>query len=128
MAPPPDVAGALVTLRREERYARRLLIPGDGRSFFIAVRDIVRLEADGNNVVVHGRGAGRHAIRATLESFAERLDPQQFVRVHRCHVVNIDEIAEVHPWFHGDYRLRLRDGTEIAWSRRYAARRPDLFV
>ena len=39
---------------------------------------------------------------------------------------NIDEIAEVHPWFHGDQKLVLRDGTEIGWSRRYAAKRPDL--
>ena len=55
-----------------------------------------------------------------------RLDPAAFARVHRSHVVNIDEIAEVHPWFHGDQKLVLRDGTEIGWSRRYAAKRPDL--
>ena len=111
--------------RNEERYARRLLVPADGRSFFLATSDIVRLEADGNNVFVHAR-RGRYGLRATLESLENRLDPEQFARVHRSHLVNIDEIAEMHPWFHGDYKLLLRDGSEIAWSRRYAAKRPDL--
>ena len=123
---PPDLAGVLATLRKEDRYVRRLLIPNDGRSFFAAAAEIVRLEAEGNNVVVFLRDGSRHAMRATLESLEARLDPAQFARVHRAHVVNIDAIREIAPWFRGDYKLTLRDGTEMAWSRRYAAKRPDL--
>ena len=123
---PADLAGVLATLRKEDRYVRRLLIPNDGRSFFAAAAEIVRLEAEGNNVVVFLRDGSRHAMRATLESLEARLDPAQFARVHRSHVVNIDAIREIAPWFRGDYKLTLRDGTEIAWSRRYAAKRPDL--
>ena len=108
-----------------ERYASRLLIPNDGRSFFVATRDIVRMEADGNNILVQA-GRGIYGLRATLESLEERLDPQHFARVHRSHLVNIDEIAEIQPWFHGDFALLLRDGSKIPWSRRFAAKRPDL--
>ncbi len=115
----------LIARLRGETFARRLLIAGDDRSFYVAVRDVMRLEADGNNVVVHTR-RDAHAMRATLESFESRLDPAQFARVHRSHVVNIDEIAEIRPWFHGDAKIVLRDGTALPWSRRYAARRPDL--
>jgi len=89
------------------------------------VRDIVRLESDGNNVVIRCR-LSTHSLRSTLESLESRLDPEQFVRVHRSHLINIDEIAEVNPWFHGDYKLKLRGGSELTWSRRYAAKRPDL--
>jgi two-component system LytT family response regulator len=119
------LAELVTSARNEERYARRLLIPSDGRSFFLATREIARLEADGNNVLVHA-SRGVYGLRVTLESLEGRLDPEQFVRVHRSHIVNIDEIVEMHPWFHGDYKLMLRDGSEIAWSRRYAAKRPDL--
>ncbi len=119
------LAATLARIRNEEQYIRRLLIPNEGRSFFVATREIERLESDGNNVIVHTARA-THALRATLESIETRLDPAQFARVHRSHVVNIDEIAEIHPWFHGDYKIKMRDGTEIAWSRRYAAKRPDL--
>jgi two-component system LytT family response regulator len=121
------LAETLVRIRDEERYARRLLIPNDGRSFFIQVGEIKRLESDGNNVVVHTQH-GMYRIRMTLESLETRLDPKQFARVHRSHLVNIDEIAEMRPWFHGDYKIAMRDGTEIAWSRRYAAKRPDLLT
>lgn len=119
------LAQTISELRNEERYVRRLLIPNDGRSFFVATREIARLESDGNNVQVH-TARGVHALRATLESLESRLDPAQFARVHRSHLVNIDDVAEIHPWFHGDYKILMRDGTEIGWSRRYAAKRPDL--
>ena len=119
------LAATLARIRNEEQYVRRLLIPNEGRSFFVATREIVRLDSDGNNVVVHTT-RGSHPLRTTLESIESRLDPSQFARVHRSHVVNIDEIAEIHPWFHGDYKIKMRDGSEIGWSRRYAAKRPDL--
>lgn len=121
------LAEVVAKARNDDRYARRLLVPRDGSSLFVATRDVVRLESDGNNVIVHARH-GRYEVRATLESLEARLDPESFARVHRSHLVNIDEIAEIHPWFHGDYKLRLRDGSEIAWSRRFAAKRPDLFT
>jgi len=35
-------------------------------------------------------------------------------------------VREIHPWFHGDFKVRLHDGSELTWSRRYAAKRPDL--
>ncbi len=75
--------------------------------------------------MVHSR-RGLHQLRSTLESIETRLDPALFARVHRSHLVNIDEIEEIRPWFHGDYKLLMRDGTEIAWSRRFAAKRSDL--
>jgi two-component system LytT family response regulator len=120
-----QVAELIARLRGDDRYARRLLIPDGDRSFYLPVREIAWLEANGNDVVVHARRSA-YALRATLDSMEARLDPASFARVHRSHVVNIDEIAEIHPWFHGDQKLVLRDGTEIAWSRRYAAKRPDL--
>ncbi len=119
------LARTLASARKEDQYVRRLLVPNDGRSFFIATREMHRLESDGNNVLIH-TARGAHSLRATLESLEARLDPTQFARVHRSHVVNIDEISEIHPWFHGDYKILMRDGTEIAWSRRFAAKRPDL--
>jgi two-component system, LytTR family, response regulator len=120
-----QLAHLLAQARNEARYASRLLIPNDGRSFFVATRDIARLEAEGNNVLVYAR-RGVCGLRATLESLESRLDPQHFARVHRSHLVNIDEIAEIRSWFHGDYSFLLRDGSGIVWSRRFAAKRPDL--
>jgi len=115
----------LDALRPDRRFPKRLLVPSEDRSVFLDVGEIVRIEADGNNVhVVTARG--RHTMRATLESLEAKLDPERFARVHRSHVVNLDAIKEIQPWFHGDRQIVLRDGTGLTWSRRYAAKRPDL--
>ncbi len=120
-----SLAAMLASARNEDRYARRFLVAQDGRSSFVPASDVTLVEADGNNVTLHTR-RGTFTVRATLESLEARLDPDQFARVHRSHVVAIDEIAAIEPWFHGDYKLKLRDGSELTWSRRYAAKRPDL--
>jgi len=122
---PTGLAEALARARNDAGYARRFLVASAGRASFVPIREIVRFEADGNDVVVNAR-RGSYSLRATLESIEARVDPAQFARIHRSHLVNIDEIAEIHPWFHGDYKLRLNDGTELPWSRRYASKRPDL--
>jgi two-component system LytT family response regulator len=115
----------LEALRPPGRFLRRLLVPHEGRSVFVNVSEIVRLESERNDVTVHSR-RGSFTLRATLESMEQKLDPEQFVRIHRSHLVNLDAIREIHPWFHGDYNVVLHDGTELMWSRRYAAKRPDL--
>jgi two-component system LytT family response regulator len=115
----------LDAMRPPGRYLRRILVPAESRSIFLGVSDIIRFESDRNNVAIHSR-RGIFSIRTTLESLEQKLDPQQFARIHRSHLVNLDAIKEIHPWFHGDYKLALHDGTELMWSRRYTAKRPDL--
>ena len=124
---PVALRARLEALRPSNTHLRRLLVPNGDRSFFVNVSEIERLESDRNNVVIHCR-LGSFPMRATLESLEERLDPEQFVRVHRSHIVNIDAIREVQPWFHGDQQIVLRDGSTLLWSRRFAARRPDLLA
>lgn len=115
----------LDSLRPPGRYMRRLLFSRGGRSAFIPVSEVLRFQSDRNNVTIHAR-TGPASIRTTLDALEARLDPEQFARVHRSHIVNLDAVRQIDPWFHGDYKITLDDGTEIAWSRRFAARRPDL--
>jgi len=43
----------------------------------------------------------------------DRLDPTEFVRIHRSNVVRLDQVKEVHRWFRGDYQIVLKDGTKL---------------
>ena len=61
------------------------------------------------------------AIRETLENLARQLDPEQFARISRSELVNLDRIKEMQPWFHGERRIVLRDGRELTWTRRFRA-------
>jgi two-component system response regulator LytT len=55
----------------------------------------------------------------TLDELQTRLDPAVFWRVHRSHLVNINKIKEIVPWFSRNYILKMKDGkgTEIPVSR-----------
>jgi two-component system, LytTR family, response regulator len=119
------IAQIVEQARNEEGYAKRLLVPREGRSFFLPVREIVRVEADGNNAEIHTqRGAFR--LRTTMDALESRLDPAQFARIHRSHLVNIDALGAIEPGLRGDHVATLRDGVQLPWSRRYALRRQDL--
>jgi two-component system LytT family response regulator len=62
-----------------------------------------------------------------MNSIEARLNPSQFMRIHRSTIVNVDRIKELHPMFSGDYSVMLRDGTELALSRNYRERFLELF-
>jgi two-component system response regulator LytT len=63
----------------------------------------------------------------TLEELHARLDPEVFWRVHRSHLVNINKVKEIVPWFSRNYILRMNDakGTEIPVSRSQTRRLRD---
>lgn len=65
----------------------------------------------------------------TLEDLMEQLDPETFWRAHRSHLVNIQHIREVVPWFKSSYQLRMDDrkSTEIPVSRSQTKRLRELF-
>jgi two-component system, LytTR family, response regulator len=120
-----QLAQLLANLRPAEPYPERLFVQAGERAYFVAVAEIVRVEADRNYVQVHAKGAV-HQVRTTLDALERRLDPAVFVRVNRSELVRIAAIRELEPWFHGEYKLHLSDGALLTWSRRYVARRPEL--
>lgn len=103
--------------------ARQILVRETERAFFLSVDDIQRVSAAGNYVEVYA-GEKVHLVRDSLTSFINQLDPAEFLRVHRSHVVRVSFITELRPMFHGDYELVLRDGQTMALSRRYKALLP----
>ena len=112
---------------RGVRYAERLLINSNGRAFFLQVERIDRVEAARNYIRIH-TGGDAYLLRGTIDGLHRRLDPSKFLRVNRSQLVNLDSIKELQPWFHGEYRIILKDGTEMMWSRRYMDRSSELLV
>ena len=74
--------------------------------------------ADESINIVTGQVSGTSNYR-TLDELQARLDPEVFWRVHRSHLVNINKIKEIVPWFSRNYILRMKDAksTEIPVSR-----------
>ena len=101
-------------------FLQRLLVIANGRAVFLATNVIDRVEAERNYLSIVS-GAVTYRLRATVNALQSRLDPAQFLRVNRSTLVRLDTVADMHEWSHGNYRVVLRDGTEVMWSRRYRA-------
>jgi two-component system LytT family response regulator len=108
---------------RRERPERldRLLVEGAERALLLPLIRVDRLEAARNYVVLHAAG-NAYRVRATLDRLEQRLDPRRFVRISRSAMVNVDRIAELKPWSHGDWVVVLSDGVKLRLSRRYRNR------
>jgi two-component system LytT family response regulator len=114
--------GLLADVRRERPdRLERLLVEGADRAVLLPLARIDRLEAARNYVTLHA-GRDTYRVRATLDRLEERLDPRRFVRVSRGAIVNVDRIAELRPWSHGDWVVLLADGTKLRLSRRFRDR------
>jgi two-component system LytT family response regulator len=115
-----DILALLEELKAGPRYLERLVIKNGGRVFFLHVQDIHCIEAEGNYVRVYDHQKG-YLLRETISSLEEQLDPKQFLRIHRSAIVKIDRIKEMQPWFHGEYRIIMENGKQLALSRNYRA-------
>jgi two-component system, LytTR family, response regulator len=113
-----DIIALLEELKAGPRYLERLVIKNGGRVFFLHVQDVHCIEAEGNYVRVYDHQKG-YLLRETISSLEEQLDPKQFLRIHRSAIVKIDRIKEMQPWFHGEYRIIMENGKQLALSRNY---------
>jgi len=118
-----DLSGQLTALfegmlPRKVPFLKRVVVKENGRLFFVRTADIDWVEASGNYVRLHV-GAESHLLRETMSGLESRLDPEQFLRIHRSAIVNIERIKELQPWFHGEYLVVLRDARQLTMSARY---------
>jgi two-component system LytT family response regulator/two-component system response regulator LytT len=126
----PDRAGAqgldqaeleklieLVSQRQSRR--ERLAVKVGQRFLLVQAEEIIFASlADEGITVVTGQVRGTSNYRS-LDELQDRLDPGVFWRVHRSHLVNINKIKEIVPWFSRNFLLRMKDdkATEIPVSR-----------
>jgi two-component system, LytTR family, response regulator len=106
-----------------QRRRERLAIKVGERFVLVQSDDIIYASlAEEAITVVTSQLVGTSNCR-TLDDLHERLDPNVFWRVHRSHLVNINKIREIVPWFR-NYILRMKDdkSTEIPVSRAHTRR------
>ena len=86
----------------------------------LPLSDVDWIEAQGNYLALQV-GAQQHLVRDTMSRFAGRLDPSQFLRIHRSMVVAVDRIRHVDFLPNGDALLNLTQGGPLRASRSHQA-------
>ncbi len=97
---------------------QRLVIRSRGEVSFLRVDDIDWIEASHNYLKIHS-GSDVHMLRQTIKEIEVRLQPDKFLRIHRCLIVNVDRIRRLEACGYGEYLVVLRDGKKLSLSRGY---------
>jgi two-component system LytT family response regulator len=101
--------------KQEQRYTKRFLVERLKSIHVLPVELIDWIAADRNYALLYS-SMGEFALRATMDSLEQRLDPEQFVRVSRSAIVHIHAIREIR-----GPAIILHSGVEVACSKKYWA-------
>ena len=102
-------------------YTTRIVFKSRGRILFLPVSEIRWIGAEENYVRLCTERE-THLLRETMAHLEERLDPQQFLRVHRSFIVNLQFVKEVRTEHDGESSVIMLDGQKIGMSRSYKSR------
>jgi two-component system, LytTR family, response regulator LytT len=107
----------MLTERQERR--EQLAIRVEDRFLLVQADEVVHASVEDDQIRVVTNSLSGTSNYRTLDELQTRLDPAVFWRVHRSHLVNINKIKEIVPWFSRNYILRMKDGkgSEIPVSR-----------
>jgi two-component system LytT family response regulator len=103
--------------RSTSYYASRLFAHHRGGVIPVPVQNIIRVDAvsGGASLVTAG---GTFSSDSSLGEIQERLNPKEFIRIHRGHIVNLSHVAKIEKYDERRLLIRLDDGGRLIASRR----------
>lgn len=102
----------------DNKLNSRILIKNNDSYSFINTSEILWFEAYSDYVKIHTL-AKSYLKNISLNELESKLDPKQFIRIHRSTIINIHFIKEMKPYFNGEYFIFLNNGEKLKLSRTY---------
>lgn len=103
-------------LEESDEVIHRVVIKKSGKIHVISTADINYLEAQDDYVMLYTANE-RFLKQQTMKYFEKHLDSDQFIRVHRSYIVNVQRIERIEPYEKTNYIIILKDGNKIPVSR-----------
>jgi two-component system, LytTR family, response regulator len=111
-----DLVANLVKNFQPGHSPLKIAIPQIGGINFLDINEIVSLQADSNYTIIHKQDMQKIVVSKTLKDFEELLDQNQFVRIHKSHIVNLKCVTEYSTIDGGI--VKMNDGNIWSISRR----------
>jgi two-component system LytT family response regulator len=96
--------------------AERIVVKTGNKVKIIPMHDIHYLEADDDYVKIV-TSDGSYLKNRTMQYYEKTLDARFFVRVHRSHIVHVNQITRIDPYQKETHLAVLRDGKQIPVSK-----------
>ncbi|NGP75458.1 LytTR family transcriptional regulator [Balneolaceae bacterium YR4-1] len=110
----------------QQTYSSTLTVKNGRRTVLVEVTDIRWIGSDGAYLDIHTESK-KHVILDSLKDIINRL-PDNFKRIHKSTIVNIDHISELKSRGNGDYDVIMKDGSVLRLSRNYSKALKGLFL
>ena len=116
-----QVLTMLEAVANPSKQIERFAVRSGERTIFVPVDEVDWIEAFQNYVRVHV-GSMTHLLHVPMNTIEGVLDSGRFLRVHRSHIVNIRQIAQLWSAAHGQYVIELKSGQRLQSGRTYGER------
>jgi two-component system LytT family response regulator len=97
-------------------FLERVVIKDGGKITIIPVEEIKWIEAQDDYVLINSE-KGRFLKQKTMKYFENHLNENQFVRIHRSYIINLDFLQHLEQTDTESYRLVLKNGKELPVSK-----------
>lgn len=103
-------------LKNIQKESKKIALPTLNGLHIIAVKDIIRCQADSNYTTFYLVGGNSFVVSKTLKDYEQMLEEFDFMRIHHSHLINLHCIKN---YAKGDGGIvTMIDGTEVDVSRR----------
>ena len=111
-----------VNEQSKPEYWTRFEVNQKGRTIYLSFDEVFWIEAEDHYQKLH-TAQGCHLIKASMKHLVAVLPPDQFQRVHRSSIVNLDKVIARSRMASGkSHQLELSDGTLLKLSAAYASK------
>jgi len=104
------------TNEEPKEYPSRFLVKDGAKEILLPVEKIEWIEAAEYYSCLHSNGR-RFMLRETISDLSKRLDPGQFIRIHRSSIVNLNQISEIYREGQREGSVILLDGQKLRMSK-----------
>lgn len=106
------------------RQKTQMIVKASGKIHFINTTQVLWVEAMDSYVKIH-LADKTHIVKASLQSIAKRYQ-QAFIRIHRSHLINVDAIRYIEPYYNGDFFVMLDGEIKLKGSRKFRTNLPEI--
>lgn len=117
----PVASELAASARPAAQFLERLVVKDGTRVYVIPVAKLDYAEAQDDYVALSTEGK-KHLKQQTISSLETALDPQQFLRIHRSYIVNLEKVTKIEPYSKDQYVVVLASGQQLPVSRSGYAR------
>ena len=117
-----QLTNLLENLNSTKQPISKIAVPTNDSYVFVALREILRLEARGNYTCIYTADGSKHISSRNIKQYDEMLPEKQFFRIHNSHIVNLEHVKKYRRGRGGE--VEMADGAVLE----VATRRKDAFL